>query len=213
MADTLPEGTDHILPGATATERDRDEPDYETTNEEAAHEATASKGSGTEGVKADAGDLRDAATAKFGDFRAQATDKAREYADEGKARASAGLDSVAKMIGDSADQIDEKLGGSYGDYVRRAGDAVSGFSTSLRDKDVEELFEDARDLVRRSPAIAIGAAAAAGFVLSRIIKAGSEALDESARAAEPKKSPGNDADDIGAAPKKSGKGKSGASGA
>jgi ElaB/YqjD/DUF883 family membrane-anchored ribosome-binding protein len=161
MADELPEGTDHVIPGAQNS-------------------------STREKLKADAADLRDKASAKAADIRGQASDKAREYADEGKARAAAGLDSVAKMIADSAAQIDDKLGAAYGDYARKAGDAVADFSASLRDKDVEELLDDARDLVRRSPAIAIGAAAAAGFVIARIVKAGSEALDETAKAAEPK---------------------------
>lgn len=161
MAETLPEGTDHVIPGAQNS-------------------------STREKLKADAADLRSKASAKAADIKGQASDKAREYADEGKARASAGLDSVAKMISDSASTIDDKLGAAYGDYARKAGDAMAEFSASLRDKDVEELFDDARDLVRRSPAIAIGAAAAAGFVIARIVKAGSEALDESAKAAEPK---------------------------
>jgi hypothetical protein len=161
MAETLPEGTDHVIPGAQNS-------------------------STREKLKADAADFRDKASAKAADLKGQASDKAREYADEGKARASAGLDSVARMISDSASTIDDKLGAAYGDYARKAGDAVADFSASLRDKDVEELLDDARDLVRRSPAIAIGAAAAAGFVIARIVKAGSEALDETAKAAEPK---------------------------
>lgn len=161
MADTLPEGTDHVIPGA-------------------------GNNSTREKLKADAADFREKASAKAADFKDQATDKAREYADEGKARASAGLESVAKMIGDSAAQIDDKLGTAYGDYARKAGDAVADFSASLRDKDVEELLDDARDLIRRSPAIAIGAAAAAGFIISRIVKAGSETLEETAKAVEPK---------------------------
>jgi ElaB/YqjD/DUF883 family membrane-anchored ribosome-binding protein len=160
MAETLPEGTDHVIPGAqNSSTRDK--------------------------LKSDAADLRDKASAKAADIKGQAGDKAREYAEEGKARASAGLDSVARMIGDSANTIDEKLGAAYGDYARKAGDAVADFSASLREKEVEELLEDARDLVRRSPAIAIGAAAAAGFVIARIVKAGSEALDATAKAAEP----------------------------
>jgi ElaB/YqjD/DUF883 family membrane-anchored ribosome-binding protein len=161
MTEQLPEGTDHVIPGAQNS-------------------------STREKLKADAADLRDKASAKASDLKGQATDKAREYAEDGKARASAGLDSVAKMISDSAAQIDEKLGAAYGDYARKAGDAVADFSASLREKEVEELMEDARDLVRRSPAIAIGAAAAAGFVIARIVKAGSEALQETAAAAEPK---------------------------
>jgi ElaB/YqjD/DUF883 family membrane-anchored ribosome-binding protein len=192
MDDTLPEGTDHVIPGAGNNARDAGE---------------TSGGSAREKLKADAADFREKASARAADFKGQAADKAREYADEGKARASAGLDSVAKMIGDSASQIDEKLGAAYGDYARKAGDAVADFSASLRDKDVEELLDDARDLIRRSPAIAIGAAAAAGFIISRIVKAGSETLEETARAVEPKvrsaKAKADDvADDIAATVRK-----------
>ncbi len=162
MADTLPEGTDPSAPDAATTgARDK--------------------------LKAEAQELREKASAKAAEFKDQAADKARGYAEEGKARASAGLESVAKMIGDSAAQIDEKLGAAYGDYARRAADAVSDFSGNLRDKQVDELIDDARGLVRRSPALAIGAAAAAGFVIARIIKAGSEVLDETAKSATPKK--------------------------
>lgn len=163
MADSLPEGTDHTTPDAgSSSTRDK--------------------------LKADAQDLREKASAKASEIKSQAADKARTYAEEGKARASEGLDSVAKMIGDSASQIDEKLGAAYGDYARRAADAVSGFSGNLREKEVDELIDDARNYVRRSPAIAIGAAAAAGFVLARIIKAGSQALDETAKSASGKAS-------------------------
>ncbi len=161
MAEKLPEGTDHTIPGAGSN-------------------GTRDK------LKTEAAELREKASAKAAELKEQAADKARDYAEEGKARASAGLDSVAKMLGDSATQIDEKLGSAYGNYARRAADAVSGFSGNLRDKQVDELIDDARQLVRRSPALAIGAAAAAGFVLARIIKAGSEVLDETAKAAGPK---------------------------
>jgi ElaB/YqjD/DUF883 family membrane-anchored ribosome-binding protein len=164
MAEALPEGTDQIVPGA-GSNNNRDENDG------------TSRGT----PRIDTAELKDKATAKIAEFTDQYADKARDYAEQGKARASEGLDSVAKMIGDGAAQIDGALGGVYGDYVRRAAGAVSDFSDTLRDKDVDELIDDARDLVRRSPAIAIGAAAAAGFVLARIIKAGSDVLDETAK--------------------------------
>ncbi|WP_298689691.1 hypothetical protein [uncultured Sphingomonas sp.] len=160
MAEALPEGTDQIVPGASSNNnRDADD------------------GTSRGKARIDTADLKD----KASEFTGQAADKARGYAEQGKERASAGLDSFAKMIGDGAGQVDSALGESYGDYVRKAAGAVSDFSGTLRDKDVDELIDDARDLVRRSPAIAIGAAAAAGFVLARIIKAGSESLDETAK--------------------------------
>lgn len=163
MSEILPEGTDHVLPGASST-------------------ATSTR----DKLKVEAADLKDKAAEKASQFKDQATDKARDYAEDGKARVAGALDSVAKLIGDSAAQIDDKAGALYGDYVRKAAEAVTDFSDTLRDKDVDELIEDARDLVRKSPAIAIGAAAAAGFLLSRLIKAGSETLDEAAKAVTPK---------------------------
>ena len=52
---------------------------------------------------------------------------------------------------------------------------MQGISASVRDKDIDELLDDARALVRKSPAVAIGAAATLGFVLARLISAGIDA--------------------------------------
>jgi len=173
MAEALPEGTDQIVPGA-GSNNNRDEDDG-TSRGKSGFDAAGLKDS-----------IKDAAGSKAAEFRDQYADKARSYAEQGKERASAGLGSFAKLIGDGATQVDGALGETYGDYVRRAAGAVSDFSDTLRDKEVDELVDDARDLVRRSPAIAIGAAAAAGFVIARIIKAGSETLDQTAKSVSPK---------------------------
>ncbi len=108
---------------------------------------------------------------------AKATEKARGLADEGKARATSALDEFSKLMEDAAGTVDEKLGEQYGQYARSAAQAISGFSDGLRGKEVEDLVADARDFVRKSPAIAIGTAAALGFVLARIVKAGADGVD------------------------------------
>ena len=54
--------------------------------------------------------------------------------------------------------------------VRGAADKIDEFASSTRDKTVEELFETASDFARRQPAVVFGAAAAAGFLLFRILK-------------------------------------------
>lgn len=105
-------------------------------------------------------------------LRAQATDKARSYAVEGKDRATTALDDIAKAITDAAGSVDERLGAEYGDYARRAADALQGFSENLRNKEVDDLYEEAAELVRKSPAAAVGIAAAIGFALVRVVKAG-----------------------------------------
>ncbi len=115
--------------------------------------------------------LKDGATRLTRD----ATDKARGYAEEGKARAGGALDELSKIMTDAAGTVDEKLGAQYGQYARSAADAISSFSGSLKDKEIDDLIDDAREFVKKSPAIAIGTAAALGFVLVRLIKSGLDA--------------------------------------
>ncbi|MDH7973153.1 hypothetical protein QH494_13270 [Sphingomonas sp. AR_OL41] len=107
----------------------------------------------------------------------EATGKARAYAEDGKARVGGVLDELSKMMGDAAGTVDEKVGAQYGNYARSAADAVSGFSESLKSKNVDDIVADARDFVKKSPAIAIGTAAAIGFVLVRLIKSGLDSDD------------------------------------
>ena len=106
-----------------------------------------------------------------------AGDKARAYAEDGKARAGGVLDELAKMMTDAAGTVDEKVGQQYGQYARSAANAVSGFSESMKAKNLDDLIDDARGFVKKSPAIAIGTAAAIGFVLVRLIKSGIDAAD------------------------------------
>ena len=114
--------------------------------------------------------LRDQA----GNFASQAGAKMKDAATQGKDKASGALDELSSMVGDLANTLDEKVGAQYGDYARKAASAVSSAAGSIKSKDVEELIDDARTFVREKPAIAIGAAAAVGFVLTRLFKAGSD---------------------------------------
>lgn len=118
----------------------------------------------------------DSARKAFGDtaagFTEQAGAKARDYAAQGKDRAVEALDNVAGLVGDAANQVNERLGGQYGGYIQQAADAVSGLASTLREKDTDDLIDDARNVVRSSPAIAIAAAAAVGFLVARVVKSG-----------------------------------------
>jgi len=122
-------------------------------------------------VKAKLTEQRDA-------LRGQVETKAREYAEQGKAKATDTLDGVSRFFDDTAKALDDQLGSDIGEYVHRAAAAVEGFTDTLKQKDVEELLDDAREMVRRNPALAIGAAAAVGFVLVRLLKSASPAAEE-----------------------------------
>ena len=105
-------------------------------------------------------------------LRDQAGGKVREFADTGKTRATDMLEELSRVVADTADSIDERLGNNYGEYARKAADGVSGFADSLRGKEVDELYDNVRSAVRKSPGLAIGIAAVVGFTLVRLVKAG-----------------------------------------
>lgn len=148
-------------------------------------------GKAIEEARAGAQAVRDEAFARVGEYRdkvkgssaewldeakaygGQAKERATELALEGKAKTSEALKGLSKIVSDNASTIDEKLGAKYGEYARSAARTIDGAATNLEAKDLAELSEDAREFVRKSPGLAIGIAAVAGFALARLFK-GSE---------------------------------------
>ena len=156
----LPEGTDQIINGAAA----------EGGGGSSGGFVARGGGNGTGTTEKLVSQVRDQVT----NLRGQAGDKLRSVADDGKSRATTLLDDVAGIIQEAARSIDERFGEDYGGYAHRASDAVSGFAGRVRDKSVEDLLDDTRDIVRRSPAVAVAAAAVVGFALMRVVRTGME---------------------------------------
>ncbi len=158
----LPEGTDTVIEGAnigalTTDPAERDE----------------------EGQMIEIGDTDRSGNALTGRIRegreklaSQAGDKARGLVTQGLERTSEALANVAKMVGDTASGIDERLGEDYGNYARRAADKIESVANAIADKDPDELIEDTRSFVRDSPGIALAGAAVVGFVVARLVKSG-----------------------------------------
>jgi ElaB/YqjD/DUF883 family membrane-anchored ribosome-binding protein len=179
----LPEGTDHIINGAsaldddtstdstTATSTGGDLPGDDDAPFEAAGAGASDSAAGTESTGG-AASGRGAFFDKFDEVKTQGYDRAREYAVLGKDRTTGALDDFVRMINDAAAQVDSKVGSQYGDYARRAADGLTSFNDALKGKDVDDLFNDARELVAKAPAVAVGTAAALGFVIARLAKAG-----------------------------------------
>ena len=145
----------------------------------AASKASAAPKNGVAKVKADPGKTQtngvNSMKDEFNSFKDQAGGKARDAANRGKDRATEAMGGIGKIIRESAEAIDDKVGKQYGDYARSAADTVDGFANKVDAQDVDALVEDARQFIRKSPAIAIGAAAAIGFVLARVIRSGRDA--------------------------------------
>jgi ElaB/YqjD/DUF883 family membrane-anchored ribosome-binding protein len=159
MADQneLSEGTDKVIAGASATENEEALIVREPTARDKAVETLRS---GTEKLSG------------------QAADKARGFVGQGLERSSEALANVSKLVGDTASGLDERLGQEYGDYARKAAGAIEDAANKLASKDADELIDDTRDFVRKSPGVALAGAAIVGFALVRLVKSG---LDQGKR--------------------------------
>lgn len=123
-----------------------------------------SKGSGVRGLVSNAG----------GKLRDESKNKIHSLASQGLERGSSTLTNIAGIVDDTVQQIEERLGPQYGEYARKASQAINGYATTLQNKNPDELVDDARDLVRKSPAVALTGAAVLGFGLARLLKIGLE---------------------------------------
>ena len=130
-------------------------------NESRFDQAASTARHGTETVRDKASGLRE-----------QATEKLRGFADEGKDQVAATLDGLVHAAREIADKLQDGSFGPIGGYAMTAADTLEGWTDSIKNRSIEDLIDDGRELVRKSPAVAVGAAVAAGFVLSRVLKAG-----------------------------------------
>lgn len=153
----LPEGTDSIVTGAAVT---TDNEERLIVNEPT-NEPSSKRAKVVSQVKTSSNKLA-----------GQAADKTRGLVGQGLERSSEALAGVSKMIGDTASGIDERLGAEYGDYARKAASAIDNAASSLASKSPDELIDDTREFVKKSPGIALAGAAVVGFVLARLVKTG-----------------------------------------
>lgn len=137
--------------------------------------ATGSGSAGSSSGSTGSGGVAETATTAVKSLGSQATEQVRTLADTGKTRATGALGEFATMLDDAAAQVDEKLGPQFGGYARQASGAVRSFADGLDGKDVDDIVEDVRAFVQKSPAVAIGTAAALGFVVARVLRAGVDA--------------------------------------
>jgi ElaB/YqjD/DUF883 family membrane-anchored ribosome-binding protein len=109
-------------------------------------------------------------SAKSREKGSEAKDMAYDYANQGKAKASEGMQKVGKLVEENAAVIDEKLGVQYGNYARSAAATINDTATRLDEKSLEDLGEDVRNFVREKPALAVGIAAGVGYMFARLFR-------------------------------------------
>jgi hypothetical protein len=87
-----------------------------------------------------------------------------------KGRATDSLDVLAQAVRGTTQQLRTDQHDTIAQYVERAADQLERFSSTVRDKDLDELLHDARDFARRQPALFIGGSFVVGLLAARFIK-------------------------------------------
>jgi len=150
----LPEGTDKVVTSTT-----------ETTGDDLIVSESSSA-------------MKDKFRSSRDKISGQAADKARGLVSQGIERSSEALANVSRLVGDTAAGLDERLGEEYGDYARKAAETIESTANKLAAKDADELIDDTRNFVRKSPGVALAGAAIVGFALARLIKSGLDSGDD-----------------------------------
>lgn len=185
MADTnnLPEGTDTIIEGAGAPQSAST---GDTSNADVSRPGAAvgaasvsdsekdlivSENDRTSGSSAG---IRETLRSGGDKIRTEASSRAYGFVGQGLERSSEALTNISSLINDTVEGIEGKLGPQYADYARTAASAIDKAAVNLSKKEPEDLVDDVRELVRKSPAIALTGAAILGFALVRLVRAGND---------------------------------------
>lgn len=174
----LPEGTDTIIEGASnpddtgsaiaetsrVTERDLIETQGTGTSSQGSNDA--------EGTGSGSANFIERLRNGSENLSGQVGDRARGFVAQGLDRSAEALSNVSRLVGDTAEGLDERLGPEFGEYARRAASALENTANNIASKDPDELIEDTRNFVRNSPGVAIAGAAIVGFAVARLLKSG-----------------------------------------
>lgn len=116
-----------------------------------------------------AGDVIDQAKDMAGQAATQARQKVRGLF---SGQISQGTELVRNIVGaaNQAAEMLDKTNPQFAGMIRDAAGAADQFSHQIEDTSLEELLDRTTDFARRQPALFVGGAFAAGFLLARFAK-------------------------------------------
>ena len=101
-------------------------------------------------------------------------DSANNQLTRQKDRATDSLGSVAQAVRQSTNQLREQRHETIAQYIEQAANQLDRLSSRLREKNVNELVDDAQRFARQRPALFIGSAFALGLIGARFLKSSAE---------------------------------------
>jgi hypothetical protein len=112
--------------------------------------------------------------------KAKVSETLEEAQRQGKSRVGAQKDRAAEQAGKLSDALGQASARlrdegepSLARYTEQLASSISGLADRFRDRSVDDLLRDTRDLARREPALFLAGTVALGFAISRFFKASS----------------------------------------
>jgi hypothetical protein len=105
---------------------------------------------------------------------AQLKEKTASQLDAQRQRASWALGSVVAAARDTSRQLRGERRNAAANVVETAANQIDRLSEQLRNKDLEELADEARHFARQRPALFIGTSVVAGFVATRFARSSNQ---------------------------------------
>lgn len=150
----------HADPSSPSTSQPNAEPSQ-------AHNASGKDSLDTEGLKQQG---RDAAH-DVGEATQQHAENMYNHQRDSAAEQTRKLTDVFQKM---ADEFDNQEQPYFSEQARKLANTADRFSNKLREKDLRSICSDAQNYSRREPALFIGGAIAAGFLVSRFLRSSSQ---------------------------------------
>ena len=100
-------------------------------------------------------------------------DRALNFAETQKRTGADRLSDVAGAVERAAGEIEQESPDAAR-YIRQAAQGVQRFSSQMRERDIEDIAAQARDIARRQPLLVFGGAVLAGLAIARFLKSSND---------------------------------------
>lgn len=103
----------------------------------------------------------------------QAVEQVKTRLSSQKERATDGLEGLAQALHETGQTLRDREMGVIGDYADSGAELVEQISGYFRDRNLDQIVDDAETLARRHAGLFVGSAFALGFILARFFKSSS----------------------------------------
>lgn len=114
-----------------------------------------------------AGDAKSSARQASQEAKQQAT----QALDENRDRAADELDKIAQAARAAASELEDRQDEGLSNYVSDMARSIGSLANSLREKSMDDLVQDAKQMARNNPTLFLAGSIAIGLGLSRFAKA------------------------------------------